>query len=100
MPCEIHPLFLKELQVVRRRVILVHQFAALEHAIRKGFVVTTSDHEYTWLLNANLDHLKVVWKVSFEVYKLVDAVFVLHVVNRNCPRIFLENIQLRGELHR
>lgn len=94
MTGEVHSLLLQELEVVGTRVVLVNDLAALEHAIWECLVVATTDHEYTWLLESDLDHLEVVGEVSLEVNKLVHAVFVLDVENGDCPRVLLEDVQL------
>lgn len=97
---KVHPLFIQELQVVCAWIVFVDKFTALEHAVWQSFVVATTNHEYTWLMNTHLDHLKIVRKVAFEVNELVNATFVFHIVNWDSPRVFLEHIQLRWEFHR
>ena len=96
---KVHPLSIQELQVVSAWIVFVHQLTALEHAVRQSFVVATANHEYTWLVNAHLDHLEIVRKVPFEVNELVNAIFVFHIVNWDGPRVLLEHVQLRWEFH-
>jgi len=81
MSCEVHPLLVKELKVISTRIVFINKFAALEHAIRQRFVITTTDHEYTWLLYTHLNHLEIMWKVAFEIDKFMDTIFVFHVIN-------------------
>lgn len=97
MPRVVHSLFFEELQVVGARIVLIDQFAALEHAIRQSLVVSATYHEYTWLMDADLDHLEIVREVPFEVHKFVHAVLILNVVNRHCSRVFLEDVELGWE---
>ena len=75
MACILHTLLLDELEVVLDRVGLLDDLAALEHAVRQGLEVATADHEYTWLMHANLNHLEVMREVSAELDELVLELF-------------------------
>jgi len=99
MACKVHSLFIQELQVVCAWIVFVDELTALEHTIRESFVVATANHEYTWLLNTHLNHLEIVRKVAFEIYELVHAGFVFHVVYWYSARVFLEHVELRREFH-
>ena len=81
---KLHPLFLDELQIVLRRIGLGPDLAALEHAIRQGFEVAATDHEYTWLgSDADLNHLEVVREIAAELDKLVLDLSRRRVVGRD-----------------
>ena len=81
---KLHPLLLGELQIVLRRIGLGNDLAALEHAIRQGFEVTATDHEYTWFgSDADLNHLKVVREIAAELDKLMLNLTSSRVVGRD-----------------
>lgn len=56
-----------ELVVVER----LDQLTALEHAVWKSFVVTSSNHEDSHGFSADLDHLEVVREAALEVNRLM-----------------------------
>lgn len=67
MSGELHSFPADELQVINTRIVLLNNLLAFKHAIWQRFIVTTSDHEDSWLFNANLDDLEVVGECTSEV---------------------------------
>jgi len=100
MPSIVHSLLVLELQIVCTWIIFAYYFTALKHAIWKSFVVTTTNHKYTWLTESYLNHLEIMWEVSFEINELVNATFVLDIEDWNGPRVFLENVKFWWEFCR
>lgn len=67
MSSVLHSLLVDKFQVVVDGWLITDQFLAQKHAVWESFVVTTTEHKDTWLLDANLDHLEIMWKVPSEL---------------------------------
>lgn len=87
-----HTLLLDELQVVFLRVVLLSNLTALEHTLRQRLEVATADHEYTWHLDADLNHLEIVREVSSMLDELVAHLLGHRIVRRHGLGVLLEHV--------
>ena len=92
-----HSFHFSEFEVVVGSWLVWDQLFTHEHAIGKGLVVTTSEHENSWAFDTDLDHLEIVWKVSSVLNVLVGKILSLSVEYSNWFWILLENEQLLWE---
>ena len=67
----LHSLSVFEHQLILLRAHLGYKLSALEHTVRQSSEVTTTNHEYTWNIPADLNHLEVMWEITLEVDKFV-----------------------------
>ena len=44
-------------------IVALYHFFDLEHTIWEGFVVTATNHEDPWILEANLHHLEIMGEI-------------------------------------
>ena len=95
-----HSLSVFKHQLILLRAHLGHKLPALEHAIRQSSEVTATNHEYTWYIPADLDHLEVMWEISFKVDKFVWQLLRIRIEISDCFWVFLEDENLRWELNR
>lgn len=98
MSGELHSFPADELQVINTRIVLLNNLLAFKHAIWQGFIVATSDHEDSWLFNANLDDLEVVGECTSEVNISMLQGFFWEIECSYCFRVLLEDEKIFGHL--
>lgn len=73
---------------------------ALEHALGERLEVATADHEYTWHLDATLNHLEIVREVTSMLNELVGYLLSHRVVRGHSLGVLLEDVYQMRKLDR
>jgi hypothetical protein len=92
MTSVLHLFAISKWKIVETTGLFLYQFLALEHSIRKSFILTPSNHKYSRTIESYLNHLKIVRKYTFMIDSSLENSVGVGIELSDCLWVLLEDI--------